>query len=278
MDAMPSISTVTRLLQARYGDTTVSMDLLNETIETILAHRSVRGYADRPLPPDTLDTLCAAAQSASTSSNLQTWSVIAIEDAERKARLSDLAGKQEHIRRCPLFLVWIADLARLRALGVRHEAAHGSLDYFETFLVATIDAALAAQNAAVAAESMGMGVVYIGGMRNHPEEVAKELLLPPGTFATFGMCVGYPDTTRPASIKPRLSSKAVLHREVYDASKQEAAIETYNETMARFYREQGMQTHGNWDMHSLHRVRGTEAMQGRERLVEALKNLGFALR
>src|SRR5690606_15454775 len=107
-------------------------------------------------------------------SNLQTWSVVSVEDAARKDRLAHLAGNQEHIRRCPVFLVWVADLARHKAQGVKHGVAHDALAYMEAFLIAAIDSALAAQNAAVAAESMGLGVVYIGGMRNQPEEVAKE--------------------------------------------------------------------------------------------------------
>ncbi len=266
------------LVQARYQQSVFVPDDLNATIETILNHRSVRAYAEKPLEPQTLELLVAAAQSASTSSNLQTWSVVAVEDSARKDRLAQLAGNQEHIRRCPLFLVWIADLSRLKALGLKRGVAHGSLTHLETFLVATIDSALAAQNAATAAESMGLGVVYIGGMRNHPEEVAKELGLPSYAFATFGMCIGYPDSLRPASVKPRLPQAAVLHREQYDASALDAATQSYNTIMTEFYTTQGMKNDGPWDLHSLNRVRGPEAMAGRHRLVEALNNLGFELK
>ena len=61
----------------------------------------------------TLEMLVAAAQSASTSSNLQAWSLVAVEDSARKARLAELVGNQAHVRAAPLFLVWLADLARL---------------------------------------------------------------------------------------------------------------------------------------------------------------------
>jgi nitroreductase len=89
----------------------------NDTLDLILAHRSHRNFLHQPLPEGALETIVAAAQSASTSSNLQVWSVVAVEDEARKIRLADLAGGQKHIRDCPLFLVWLCDLARLEHLG-----------------------------------------------------------------------------------------------------------------------------------------------------------------
>lgn len=126
--------------------------------------------------------LIAAAQSASTSSNLQTWSVVAVEDQQRKEELSKLAGNQAHIKQVPLFLVWLADLARLSSIADSRGISHDALEYLEMFVTATIDASLAAQNAAVAAESLGLGTVYIGGIRNHPQEVAEILNLPYGVL------------------------------------------------------------------------------------------------
>lgn len=271
-------SILNTLLQARYGAARPLDAKINPTLESLLAHRSVRSYQDKALAPNTLEWLVAAAQSASTSSNLQSWSVVAIEDPARKDRLARMAGNQEHIRACPLFLVWLVDLARLDALGARRGLARDSLDYLELLMVGIIDATLAAQNAAIAAESLGLGIVYIGGMRNQPEAVAAELGLPARTFGVFGMCIGHPNPERLASIKPRLPQQAVLHREQYNAKQISASADDYIATMANFYQSQGMKTNGDWDQHSLHRVRGPEAMAGRDRLAEALKKLGLALR
>jgi len=77
--------------------------------------------------------------------------------------------------------------------------------------------------------------VYIGAMRNHPEEVAALLGLPPCVFAVFGMCVGYPDLANAAAVKPHLLQPAVLHRETYNLSAQDEAITNYNEVMKTFY-------------------------------------------
>jgi nitroreductase len=273
-----NLTTAADLLRARYGSESLpSGESWNATISAILGHRSIRSYQELPLPADALDVLVAAAQSASTSSNLQAWSVVAVEDAARKERLSLLAGDQAHIRQAPLFLVWLADLSRLARAAESRDLPHAALDYTEMFLLAVIDAALAAQNAAIAAESLGLGVVYIGGMRNRPEDVAAELRLPAGVFAVFGMCVGYP-ASESAAIKPRLSQATVLHREVYDTATELAALEAYNQAMNAFYVEQQMRVRGDWVAHSASRVAGPETLSGRDTLRASLERLGFPLK
>ncbi|NTV64061.1 MAG: NADPH-dependent oxidoreductase [Oscillochloris sp.] len=272
-------SSAAELLHARYGTNSLpaSQDW-NEILGTILNHRSIRDYQDRPLPVGTLELLIAAAQSASTSSNLQAWSVIAVEDPARRERMSALAGKQAYVHQAPLFLVWLADLSRLARAAQARNMPHAALDYSEMFLLAALDTALAAQNAALAAESLGLGIVYIGGIRNHPEEVAAELHLPPLSMAVFGMCVGYPVEENAAAVKPRLPQAAVLHREVYDTAAEPAALETYNQAMAAFYAEQKMQVRGDWVEHSARRIAGPDKLAGRETLRASLERLGFTLK
>ena len=249
----------------------------NPVLATLMAHRSVRAFLPDPVSPDALTRIIAAAQSAATSSNLQTWSVIAVEDTARKARLAVLAAGQKHIVEAPLFLVWLADLARLGQIaaqaGIELEAVH----YLEALLLGVVDAALAAQNATVALESMNLGTVYIGAMRNKPEEVAAELGLPPHVFAVFGMCIGTPDPARPAAIKPRLPQAAVLHREQYNASAQLAAVADYAARLGTFQREQAM-AEEDWARRCIARMRAPASLTGRDRMSEALGNLGFRLR
>ncbi|MBD2595640.1 NADPH-dependent oxidoreductase [Nostoc spongiaeforme FACHB-130] len=269
----------TELLNRRYGVDVFHTDIRwNETITNLLSHRSIRAYLSEPLPPNTLETLVAAAQSASTSSNLQTWSVVAVEDAQRKEKLSQLANNQAHIRQCPLFLVWLADLARLTYIADSQGLPHEGLNYLEMFLVAAIDAALAAQNAVVAAESLGLGTVYIGALRNHPEAVAEVLNLPPHIVTVFGLCVGYADSSVNVEIKPRLPQAAVLHRETYQLEKQDQEIELYNQIMKQFYDSQQMNVPGDWSEHSAKRVAFPESLSGRDKLRQVLNHLGFELR
>ena len=269
--------TLNALLQERYGNSHPPPFNLNETLETLLNHRSVRAYSNKTLPKNTVELLVSAAQSASTSSNLQTWSLVSIKDPDRKNRLAILAGNQEYIRTCPLFLVWLADLSRLQMLGERRNMPIEGLNYLELLTVGMIDAALAAQNAAIAAESIGLNIVYIGGIRNNPEAVASELALPPRIFPVFGMCVGYEDENSKSSIKPRLPQAAVLHQEKYNPSASNNATDEYCKSMNDFYLKQNMKTHGDWGQHSLHRIRGPESLSGRDSMTASLINLGFRL-
>ena len=250
----------------------------NATLDLLLAHRSHRIYLPEKLPEGALETIVAAAQSASTSSNLQVWSVVAIEDEARKNRLADLAGGQQHIRDSAVLLIWLCDLARLDSLGKEKGRDCAALPYLEIFMTGVVDAALAAQNAVVALESLGLGCCFIGAMRNKPQEVAKELNLPPHVFAVFGMTVGRPDPAANTGVKPRLGQGAVLHREQYvwgDAQRE--AIETLDVKFRDFQKEQGLPEQG-WIRQVLSRVRGTDAMSGRDRLKAALNALGFELK
>lgn len=273
------MNTRTSLYQARYGAADVAVpNAASPIIDHFLAHRSVRAYLPDPVSDDQLTAIVAAAQSAASSSNLHAWSVVAVRDPERKARLSMLAGDQAHIRQAPLLLVWLADLARLERVADRVGEAHAALDYLEMFEVAVIDAALAAQNAVAAAESLGLGTVYIGAMRNQPEAVAAELQLPPRVVAVFGLCVGTPDPAQPADVKPRPPQSVVLHNETYSLPAQDAGLATYDTAMAAFYASQGMKVRGTWSNHSAKRVRDAAALSGRDRLVAALNQLGFPLK
>jgi nitroreductase len=262
----------------RYGTQMPPPGAWNATLDVLLAHRSVRHYTPDPLPHGALEAALAAAQSASTSSNLQLWSVVAVADAARKQRLSVHAGHQAHVAQAPLLLVWLADMARLRHLGAERNAATEGLDYLEGFILASVDAALAAQNAMTAFESLGLGGCYIGGMRNKPAEVAEELGLPDGVFALFGMTVGVPDPARAPQVRPRLPQAAVLMREQYRWNdEQRAAIAAYNERLRAFQRAVGMREQ-DWTAQATRRVRDAAALTGRDVLRDFLNRIGFRLR
>ena len=263
-------------LRRRYGPEVALPPMPASTIvDTLLRHRSVRAFSDQALPDGTLEMLVAAGQSAASSSNVQAWSVIAVRDPARKARLSVLAGNQEHIRRCPLLLLWVADLARLDRIAASRDIEPHGTRYLEMLLVGVIDAALAAQNAVLAAESIGLGTVYIGAMRNEPEKVAAEVGLPADAMIVFGLCVGFEDpSAQTADIKPRLSQRAVLHHEQYSAQSEPADVSAYDQTIAGFQASQGMRA-ADWSLQTAKRV---HELRGRERLSEALRALGFGMR
>lgn len=246
--------------------------MANDVLTLQLARRSVRKFGPRPVTDDELVALIAAAQSAPTSSNLQPWSVIAVRDPDRKGRLARLAGGQSFIDQAPLFLVWVADLGRARRLARRAGTEVHAADYLESTLIGFVDTALAAQNAVIAAESLGLGTVFVGAVRNQPEEIAAELGLPPHAVAAFGLAVGTPDPTERADVKPRLPQAAVLHRERYE-DEADAHIAAYDERLATYNARFGLS--GDWSGRVLSRLRGPESMAGRHRLRETLERLGL---
>jgi nitroreductase len=271
------MSDPTELLRARYGTQPLPpLPTFNPVLETLLSHRSVRSFLPDALAEGTLETLITAAQSAPTSSNLQAWSVIAVEDPERKARLADLAGAQAHIREAPLFLVWLADLSRLGRLAKRAGRQAEGLRYLDTFIVSITDAALAAQNVVTAAESLGLGTVYIGALRNRLDEVVGELGVPQQVFPVFGLVVGKPDPLRPATVKPRLPQRAILHRERYAAVPSDDEVADYDRVLEGFYASQGQQS-VRWSSQAVQRVHAAETLNGRQHLRAKLAQLGFEL-
>lgn len=246
----------------------------NETLGVLLGHRTVRSYLPRPLPDGVIETLVAAAQSAPSSSNVQAWSVVVVDDPEQKARIAGFAGDQKHIRQAPVLLVWVADLARADALAVVQSSTLQGADFLEGLLIAALDAAFAAQNALVAAESLGLGTCYIGALRNDPEAVAQAVGLPPRSAAMFGMTVGFPDPSAPADVKPRLPPEAVLHRGRYSARAQIEAIARHDSHSLAFRREQQLDPIP-WSVLAVDRLRTVASLKGRHLLRESLRRLGF---
>jgi len=255
--------------------------MTNPTIELIHAHASVRHYKPDPLPVETIEAIVAAGQRASTSSNLQSYSVVAVTDPAKRAKLSELCGNQKHVAEAPLFLAFCADLARLeRACQLRgYTQVTG---YVENFLVAAVDAAILAQTAALAAESLGLGICFIGSIRNNLPEVIELLELPRLVIPITGMTVGWPEKT-PRS-KPRLPLRAVLHREKYDTSSEEEALREYDRAMIATGIYEGRQEpvpgkegeteDYGWTEHSARRV----SQSARTSLRAVLEKQGFGLK
>lgn len=208
----------------------------NDTISLLMKHASVRQFQDKSISEEQLVAIIGAGQMASTSSNVQAYSVIAVTDPALKTELAGLAGNQAYIEQCPVFLVWCADLYRLHEVTKPYvQDAATYEDSTENFIVATVDVALAAQNAAVAAESLGLGIVYIGGIRNHIAEVSELLGLPELVYPIFGMCLGYPAGVN--GLRPRLPQQAILHRNKYNAETAVEQVKVYDEITTKYMRE-----------------------------------------
>lgn len=211
---------------------------MNSVIEAILSHRSVRDFEDKPLTKEQIEAIVHSAQAASTSSFIQAYSIIGVTDQEKKQRLAELAGNQTYVAQNGHFFVFCADLYRHELISeMEQRDVSESLESTEKFMVMLIDAALAAQNAAIAAESLGLGICYIGGIRNNLPEVCQLLKTPKRVIPLFGLAVGYPKQVNEK--KPRLPFSHIYHENEYeqDASILKGQLKEYNEMISRYYNE-----------------------------------------
>lgn len=215
---------------------------MNPTITTIRAHRSIRKFMDQPVPTDHIQEALLAGQAASTSSAVQSYSVLHITDSPKRQAIADLCGPQQKVHDCGAFFAICADNRRHMLM---HEHANKTFDQrLEAFLVAIVDATLFAQNFVLAFESMGYGTCYIGGLRNNLPDVTALLNLPTGVFPVYGVCVGVPDES--PSHRPRLDPSAIMHENEYPSVEQVLDdIHAYDEIYAQYLSDRGANP-GTW--------------------------------
>ncbi|NVJ93904.1 MAG: oxygen-insensitive NADPH nitroreductase [Methylocystaceae bacterium] len=205
---------------------------MNAVIELIRNHRSIRKFKDKPVSADTIKELVLSGQSASTSSFIQAYTVIQIKDVEKRKLLAQYAGNQIYVEEAPEFFVFCADLNRIKYCCSLHNQEMEA-EYTEHFISASVDTGLFAQNFVIAAESLGLGCVYIGGLRNNPQDVADLLNLPDHVYPVFGMCLGYPDQN--PEIKPRLPIDAVFYQDEYPREMDCQVLKEYDEEILDYY-------------------------------------------
>lgn len=217
----------------------------SETIELLRNRVSVRKYDDRPVGQETLKAVLEAAFRSPTSSNIQAYGVVVVRDQALKEKLSEVAGGQQHVKDAPLFLAFCADLTRIEAAVKKAGHVMGGAN-LELALVASIDASLVGMSAYLAADSLGLKGVMIGGMRNDASEVARILGLPRGVFCIFGMCLGFPAAAPPPPRKPRMDYSQMVHFDRYGALEDERppadAIADYDASLAAHYTDLGKET------------------------------------
>lgn len=205
---------------------------MSSVIDLLKSHRSIRKFTDRPIAPELFADLVAAGQSAATSSFLQGSTIIRVTRPEARAAIAEHAGNQRYVETAAEFLVFCADLKRAGNYCHKYGKDFEG-DYTEHFIIATVDVALMAQSLVTAAESEGLGICYIGGIRNNPGPVSEILQLPKGVYPVFGLCLGYPD--QDPEVKPRLPASVILKQDVYNEDGDEEAIAAYDKVVQDYY-------------------------------------------
>ena len=148
---------------------------MNQTIEQLLSHRSVRHFKKQALTDKQKQQLITAAQAGSSSNFLQAYTIIEIKDPELRRELGRLANCEDYVVNTGVFYVFVADLYRHATILSKEGQSLEPLKTPESLLVAAVDTTIAAQNMAIAAESMDLGICYIGGIRNDLDTVATRM-------------------------------------------------------------------------------------------------------
>jgi nitroreductase len=257
---MPLTNPFLNPFHARYGrsDIPTPDQELNSFTKNLLKRTSCRHFLpNKPLPAGTLELLMAAAQSAPTSGEMQSWSVISLNADDKKKLIDSNTTNQiigatdgqniDAITTCQIFLIWIADLHRTNFIlqKINTTDQHRmQIKKAEFHLKAVIDASIAAQTLLLTAETMGIEGTYMGAIRQLPMAFLKETYnLPEYTMPLFGMALGYRNTSYDllqlrrlydvTRTRPRLPQDLILHHSTYKPMHSLNQLNDYNQVVSR---------------------------------------------
>lgn len=205
---------------------------MNKIIELLKNRRSYRDFDENyVLPAEDLQAILDASRQAPSWMNGQFYSIVVIKDKQLREQLVKWNPGNPHMLKSSAFLLFIGDLHRTKMVSEAHNSAYPIDESIEPILLATTDAALALENAVIAAESLGLGTVVVGSIRKHGQEISQLIGLPDNTFPLFGLSIGKPVIEM--KVKPRLPEAAVVHYDRY-LPYEYTLIEQYNRTMEIF--------------------------------------------
>lgn len=190
------------------------------------AHRSIRSFLPKAVDDALLTDLLAAGLRSSSSGNMQTWSVIVTRNPARKETLYHLHGDQTMIREAPVVLTFCADVFRMRA-WIQVNNSKQSFDDFLGFVTGAVDAVIAAQTICLAAESVGLGICYLGTTWWAADQIIDLLDLPPGVFPVTSVVLGHPAEDPP--LRDRLPLEVIVHQERYHRLSDDEIRQTHAE-------------------------------------------------
>lgn len=246
--------------------------MTQDVLALLKQHRSIRKFTHQEVSPACVESLIEAGQAAATSSFIQACTVIQVSDPTKRAALAECAGNQVYVETAPVFLVFCADMQRHQQMCNLHQSEMLS-GFTEQFITATVDCALFAQNTAIAAESIGLGIVYIGGLRNQIARVTELLELPHLVYPVFGMCLGYPD--QDPDVKPRLPLPVIFKHDRYENLDDLETIKAYDKEVTEYYETR---TGGNKSMGWSDQIANMLVKEARPHMLAYLQNQGFLKR
>ncbi|MBN2766910.1 MAG: NADPH-dependent oxidoreductase [Paludibacteraceae bacterium] len=182
-------------------------------LDFLKQRRTIRQYTDKAIPAELMTELLTAAAQSSNTGNMQAYSVIITTRNEIKAQLAPAHFNQPMVTKAPAVLTFCADFNRFSKWCEQRNAVPG-YDNFQSFMATAIDAMIFAQTFAVAAESAGLGICYLGTTTYNAGEIIEVLNLPKLVVPITTITVGYPE--KMPELTDRLPLEAVVHYEKYN--------------------------------------------------------------
>mgnify|MGYP000853340702 CR=1 FL=1 len=209
------------------------MQYMNETIKSQLAHRTIREFTDKPLSKDLIEGLVLVASRTATSNGLQASSIIRVTDKTIKEGISKVCN-QEFVARFPELWIFIVDQYRNGQIAKENDCFEESIGDMDRFFQGFTDACLMAHNVECAAESLGLGTVYLGSILNDPAKIIELLKLPKLTFPVLGLGFGYPN--QDPQLKPRMDMEFRMFENTYTVwDNYSELINEYDKEMQTYY-------------------------------------------
>ncbi|MFP4366050.1 MAG: nitroreductase family protein [Bacteroidales bacterium] len=181
-------------------------------LDTLLKHRSIRKYKSEDVDEETIEQILSAGIRASTTGNMQVYSMVVTRDEELRKKLWECHFKQDMVLHAPVHITFCADFNRFNKWCKQRDAVPG-YDNFLSFFTAAIDALLVSQNVCLAAEEKGLGICYLGTATYNARKIIDILEMPKGVVPVAAIVMGYPDED--PALTDRLPLEGVLHFEKY---------------------------------------------------------------
>ncbi|MGE5614466.1 MAG: NADPH-dependent oxidoreductase [Bacillota bacterium] len=209
------------------------MNHMNETIQTQLAHRTIREFKNQKISTEVFGLLMEVARRTATSTGMQACSIIRVMDPEIKNKIAGVC-RQDYVARAPELLIFIVDQYRNNQIAKEKNYFAENAKDMDRFFAAFTDACIMAQNIVIAAESMGLGAVYLGSILNDSEKICELLKLPELTFPVIGLGLGYPNQN--PQLKPRMEMRLRVFENTYtDFKNYLDEIKEYDEEIRTYY-------------------------------------------
>jgi len=243
--------------------------------DTLLTRKTIRKYSGKPVDEKLLNEILLKGCRASTTGNMQVYSIVITRDDAKKKELAPFHFNQKMITEAPVVLTFCADFNRFNKWCLERDAEPG-YDNFLSFFTAAIDALLVAQTVCIAAEDDGLGICYLGTTTYMAHKIIEALNLPKGVVPVTTVTLGWP-AEKPEQ-PDRLPLEAVIHHEVYKDYNTKDIDMLYHEKEARVDSKQFIKENGKETLAQVFtdvRYKKTDNVYFSQILLQVLKDQGF---